>query len=94
MPLLRMEHRRTLRPCGSHCMSYETHTNTDSNMGCCYGNKVKVVKSIKSSTDKEDKENDNISRYTVTLEVTFDVWADNKSDAEIDALAQVKHALS
>ena len=63
-------------------------------MGCCYGNKVKVVKSVKSSTDKEDKENDNISRYTVTLEVTFDVWANTESLAKVDALSQVDHALS
>jgi len=63
-------------------------------MGCCYENKVKVVKSVKSSTDKEDKENGNISRFTVTLEVTFDVWADDKCDAEDDALSQVNHALS
>lgn len=63
-------------------------------MGCCYGNKVKVVGTTKSSTDAEDKENDNIPRYTVTLEVTFDVWAENPKLAKADALHQIEHALS
>lgn len=63
-------------------------------MGCCYGNKVKAVRSFKSSTAKEDKENDNIPRFTVTVEVTFDVWANDQADAEDDAVAQVKRAVA
>lgn len=63
-------------------------------MASIYDPEIKITSVKKTSSPEEDKKNDGFSKYTVTAEVTFDVYDMTEENAKNDALRKLDHALS